>query len=269
MGTLTAQNTQDVSFIDHADYARPGIAQELFGEPLPALPPVVHLELDSFRRRPKAAPLSRDEERFRFKQYNYARKRARAADGPELEVWAGRASHLREFLTRSNVALVPAAIHTRCHPGDMDSAYSEGLSALLRAVDRFDVSRGWKFSTFACQCILNALSAANARAGTQASRLPTARLDDAACIAAKPDGLADADLSDDVAVLRQALGANTAGLTPNEQYVIEHRFFSCPRVTLHEIGTRIGCSKERVRQIEVAALAKLRAVLAPTLGTDD
>lgn len=62
---------------------------------------------------------------------------------------------------------------------------------------------------------------------------------------------------------------NTAGLTPNEQYVIEHRFFTCPKVTLHEIGARIGCSKERVRQIEVAALAKLRATLAPTLGTDD
>lgn len=262
MGDLTSEN----SYIDHPDFSRPGIAQQLFGEPLPPLPPAMHLSPspDDYRNTPHAPlPLSRDEERLRFLQYNYARKRAGGA--AERPLWASRAGHLREYLVRSNMALVPTAIYKRRFPGDPDAQFSEGMAALLRAVNGYDVAKGCKFSTFAVQCIFNALSAAFVQTTKRAARLPTMHLEDAGGYIA---AATEADLSDDVAILRQALADNTADLTPNERYIIECRFLSGEKDTLHDIGARIGCSKERVRQIQVKALHKLRDVLAPKLACD-
>ena len=44
--------------------------------------------------------------------------------------------------------------------GDVDFAevVSEGNMALIRAVDKFNVERGFKFSTYACRAILKAFS---------------------------------------------------------------------------------------------------------------
>ncbi len=57
--------------------------------------------------------------------------------------------------------------------------------------------------------------------------------------------------------LRQALGE----LTPREREVISRRFLMEDRTTLADIGRTYGVTKERIRQIESKALAKLRDVL--------
>ena len=132
----------DLPYVDNPDFSRPDIAQELFGGPLPPLPPAVHLSPDQYHSKPNAPMLSRDEERLRFLQYNYARKRAGGAT--ERPLWASRAGYVREYLVRSNMALVPTAIYKRGYPGDPDAQFSEGMDALLRAVDGYDVGKGYK-----------------------------------------------------------------------------------------------------------------------------
>ena len=57
--------------------------------------------------------------------------------------------------------------------------------------------------------------------------------------------------------LRQALGE----LTPREREVISRRFLTEDRTTLADIGRTYGVTKERIRQIESKALAKLRDAL--------
>jgi len=64
--------------------------------------------------------------------------------------------------------------------------------------------------------------------------------------------------------LQQALET----LTPRERDIIKHRFLEGDRTTLAEIGESYGVTKERVRQIEGRALAKLRAVLSEEHGAD-
>lgn len=55
-------------------------------------------------------------------------------------------------------------------------------------------------------------------------------------------------------------------LTPREREIIIRRFLGDGRTTLAEIGKSYGVTKERIRQIEGKALAKLRDVLTDEFG---
>jgi RNA polymerase primary sigma factor len=61
-------------------------------------------------------------------------------------------------------------------------------------------------------------------------------------------------------LLREELSKTLGSLTPRERRIIELRFGLGNEYsrTLEEVGTELGLSKERIRQIEKEALAKLR-----------
>jgi RNA polymerase sigma-32 factor len=60
---------------------------------------------------------------------------------------------------------------------------------------------------------------------------------------------------------RDAVGVALGGLTERERLIIRERIMTDEPSTLQEIGVRLGVSKERVRQLEERARAKLRARL--------
>ena len=57
-----------------------------------------------------------------------------------------------------------------------------------------------------------------------------------------------------------------AMLPPREEFIIRRRYFEDARQTFEGIGREIGLSKDRVRQLEARALAKLRDYLQPALA---
>jgi RNA polymerase sigma-32 factor len=70
--------------------------------------------------------------------------------------------------------------------------------------------------------------------------------------------------------LRHRLGllANAlAQLKDRERMIITRRYLSEVAVTLEGLGKELGISKERVRQIEARAMAKLRAIITPRIDT--
>lgn len=67
----------------------------------------------------------------------------------------------------------------------------------------------------------------------------------------------------DASQLRQWLGAAVGSLTEREQKIIAARKLTTPARTLESLGEELGLSKERVRQIEAAALLKMRRSLEP------
>lgn len=63
-----------------------------------------------------------------------------------------------------------------------------------------------------------------------------------------------------------SLAAALAKLSLREQLVIQRRYLAEAKTTFSAIGSELGLSKDRVRQLEAKALAKLRALLDANLA---
>ena len=221
-----------------------------------------------------------DQERHLFLRLNYARhrvmqtlaanrsKRLSAADAATLIRWEHVAMETRSEIVRINVPLVLAMVkRTRITGVDYADLISEGNLALLRAVDKFDCARGFKFSTYACRAILKSFARVAARTARYRVHFPT-EFDPVLEKSDAMDRKRAAVENDCVEELKAILDSNTAKLNPVEQRVIKARFAienddgAREEVkTLEQVGEMIGVTKERVRQIQNKALGKLRALL--------
>jgi RNA polymerase sigma-32 factor len=67
-------------------------------------------------------------------------------------------------------------------------------------------------------------------------------------------------------LLKQGVARAVERLNDKERYIITHRVTADEPLTLQEIADHFGISRERVRQIEEGALAKLRATLSPMVA---
>lgn len=95
----------------------------------------------------------------------------------------------------------------------------------------------------------------------QPARTGAAPIDQLVCTQATPEqALAEAG---ERRLLADALHRAIAGLTPREQVVIRKRYFEDVRQTFEAIGRELGVSKDRARQLEARALAKLQAMISP------
>lgn len=232
--------------------------------------------------------LTAKEERALFLQFNYCRFRVclirdEMLDDPAIDIdtarellrWYRKADQLRDQIAQTNLALVLAmAKRTRMSEVDFGDLVSEGNMALLRAVDKFDAGRGFKFSTYACRAILKAFSRAGMKLSKHRSLFPTGfdpefeRSDYMDTKRANEEF----DCADEV---KHIVESNQARLTKIEQQVIKHRFkLVAPDVanepeppikrddgkplTLQQVGQIIGVTKERVRQIQNGAMQKIR-----------
>jgi len=224
--------------------------------------------------------LTAKQERALFLQFNYARyrvaklqkkvgdKQVADADARELLRWHELSERLRDQIAQSNLALV-LAMAKRVRHSEMDFAdlISEGNMALLRAIDKFNVSKGFKFSTYACRAILKAFSRSGMK-HTQYRQLFPTDFDPAlerSDFTRRRNDEHEQDCADEV---RRIVTQNRAELTEVEKAVIHHRFAlnrnedeATEALTLEQVGQIVGLTKERVRQIQNKALEKIRKTL--------
>ncbi len=242
-------------------------------QPIPPLPA-------SDRVHAGVSALTAEQERAIFLRFNYARYRVfqlvEAYRGKRLPMpkvrhllgWEHRALIGRSEIVRVNIPLVLAmAKRTRLSSVDFSELISEGNMALLRSVDKFDCSRGFKFSTYACRAILKSFSRVAMRASRYRGRFPT-EFDPTLERSDFVDRKRDDHEHDCVDEVRSIISANRADLNEVEMTVIRERFaLGVPESegpspkTLEQVGAIIGVTKERVRQIQNKALGKLREVL--------
>ncbi len=273
---------ENYAFMDSPVFRQKNIEKELFDfEKEPELPltswyqPTRDEAIDNLSSAPTL--MKGAEERTMFLRFNYAKlklsrlQKKIEKDGLTRESaeqfveWHRKFEHFREYLVRTNLALV-LAMAKRTRLGDVDFAevVSEGNMALLRAVDKFNVDRGFKFSTYACRAILKAFSRTSLKASRYKTRFPVEFEPDYEK-SDWSDRRRNAVEEDCVDELKQIVDRNLAELSEVEQTVIRRRFNwqqeeESP-MTLEEVGQIIGVTKERVRQIQNKALTKIRVVM--------
>src|SRR5262249_52201699 len=152
---------------------------------------------------------------------------------------------------------------------DYAELISEGNMALLRSVEKFDCGRGFKFSTYSCRAILKSFSRVAMRTSRYRGHFPT-EFDPTLEKSDYLEHCRVAAESDCVYELRSIMDRNLAALNEVERTVITERFAlavpaeaglpAMPK-TLGEVGVIIGMTKERVRQTQNRALAKLKTAL--------
>ena len=271
---------ESISHVPHESFGLPATERELFGAGSPEIdiPQWIHVpdipEDTPIARKARKA-LSKDDEVQLFLRFNYARyrlgeltrkqiKRFSRRRSEEMVRWYQRARATQSSIVNANMALVMAmARRTRIPHVDFPELVSEGNMALLRAVDKFDVSRGFKFSTYACRAILKGFNRMSTRVGRYAQRFPTAfdpELERSDYDVLRHE-IQQGNMLDD---LFEILATNRANLTDVERTVVIQRFAlvsGSKKKTLGEVGLQVGLTTERVRQIQKKALEKLKATL--------
>lgn len=224
-------------------------------------------------------PLNSQEETALFLKLNYARymiyKLLRARGARDLTVtlarkllkWRKRELKVRSQLAQANIPLVLAmAKRTRPLGVDFAELIGEGNMALLRSIDKFDCSRGFKLSTYACRAILKSFSRLAMRTNRYRARFPVEfdpDLEKSDLLTIKREDT----LAECVEQLRSILGGQADQLNDIERTVLCRRFAitdddgALTPMTLEQVGRVVGVTKERVRQIQNKALAKLKTVL--------
>ena len=227
---------------------------------------------------PRGVVLTGGQEQALFMQYNYCRyrvaginrgngKTATLVQLRDLLTWYARMLDVRDKIANANMPLVLAmAKRTRLSNVDYSELISEGNMALLRAIEKFDVARGFKFSTYGCRAILKAFSRASMKQSRYRERFSVEfdpDMEKSDFVESKRETLE----ADCVEELREIIARNGARLNAVEQAIIRERFAinvtadeSRPK-TLEEIGLIVGVTKERVRQIQNKALSKIKATL--------
>ena len=223
--------------------------------------------------------LDRETEAGLFRRYNYLKYLAcirRAGINPagvksarlkEIEQYIAEADNIKEMLIEANLRLVISIAMKHAAGGaNLSDLVSDGNVSLMRAVESFDYARGFRFSSHASWTIAKdyarkapgrTAGAGKTKAATLADIHRGLKIKAAAGIIAVER--ARQDLTE---VIRQELN-------DRERHVILNHFgllgstVKKKKKTLKQIGEHLGLTKERVRQIELVALQKLRQSLSP------
>jgi len=222
--------------------------------------------------------LNREHEVELFRRYNYLKFlacRTRSGIKPnhvsglklnQIEKYLAQAEEIKKRIIEANLRLEVSIARKHMTGGaNLLDLVGEGNISLMRAVEKFDYTRGFRFATFASWTI----------AKDFARKIPaqTARLDKAttASLVSMHRGLKTEDSADFAAIERARQSLTQVienNLTEREQHVILNRFgligspIKKETKTLKQIGEELGLSKERARQIELTALQKLRQSLS-------
>ncbi len=213
---------------------------------------------------------SREQEAHVFRKMNYlkclaCRIRDRIdPDSPDrvnldqIERLQAEALKLKNQVVETHMRLAVSVAKRQVRAGyDLSERISDGSFALMQAVDRFDCERGTRFSTYAYWSILNEVARHDRKARHHRHR--SFGIDQASLAA--PDSEIERYEQDDAQVGRRAAVDRLLGrLDGRERWIVVNHngIGGVPERTLGQIGLELGISKERVRQIEQRAHAKLR-----------
>jgi len=220
--------------------------------------------------------LNREHEVELFRRYNYLKHLAcvtRAGMKPtrvrsdrlnEIENYLAEAETIKKMIIEANLRLVVSIAGKHATGGaNFLELVSKGNFALIKAVEEFDYTRGIRFSRTASLSIAKEYAKVSGKsteltrekAGSLANILPFLKT-------------AEADFAAIERARHSLVQVIKDELDQREQYIILNHFglvgslIRKKKKTLQQIGEDLGLTKERVRQLELIALQKLRHSLS-------
>jgi len=220
--------------------------------------------------------LAPQKERELFRRYNYLKfkadhlrkqislNRVRAQLLRQIEALLIRANGVKNEIVQANLRLVVSIAKKHLGgPQELFELVSDGNISLMKAVEKFDFSRGFRFSTYASWAIVRNFARSIPQERYQLDRYETTK-DEVL------DAAAGLERFDPNAVnlpeLRECIDVLLVQLTPRERTILIGHYGlneEQSSKTLDQLGQSLGLSKERVRQIEAGALQKLRVYMKP------
>jgi RNA polymerase sigma factor (sigma-70 family) len=225
--------------------------------------------------------LAKDQEQHLFRKMNYLKfkadklrtklttatgkvdaSRARTQDLERIEALQRQALEVKDLLINANMRLVVSI--AKRHAAQTDNFFellSDGNMSLIRAVEKFDFGRGFKFSTYASWAIMKNFARSIPEEKHRRERYMTGHED---LFDSSPDTRIDEQ--EYLASAEQAahrVNRLLEYLDPRERQIIRMRAGlddGARPMTLEEIGQHLSITKERVRQLHVRIMKKLRDI---------
>jgi RNA polymerase sigma factor (sigma-70 family) len=280
---------QPLEFIYHPSFDDRTREQEILA-PMPGVEGYEHRRREMHAPRdipPELTPcyewplLSKEQEQHLFRKMNYLKYRAGQLRGKlttatgkiqvsqariqvleRIEQLQRQANEVKDLLINANMRLVVSI--TRRHAGQVENFFellSDGNMSLIRAVEKFDFGRGFKFSTYASWAIMKNFARSIPEEKHRRERYVTGHED---LFEMSPDMRTDEQ--ECLASAEQAahrVNRLLEYLDPRERQIIRLRAGlddGTRGMTLEEIGQHMGITKERVRQLHVRIMKKLRDI---------
>ncbi|MFM9964165.1 MAG: sigma-70 family RNA polymerase sigma factor [Planctomycetaceae bacterium] len=280
---MRARNLIDhpIEFMDHESFRHADADAVILG------PPPAREADDEAHAQPEGLPayleslyqlplLTREEEGYYFRKMNYLKFKAeelRKTLNPqrpksdvmrEVERMLEDSLSIKNFLIRSNLRLVVSIAKKHMRPNtNFFETVSDGNMSLLRAIEKFDYSRGNKFSTYASWAIMKNFARTIPAENTLLDRYKTGADE---VFRMSSDHRADQFQAErENHTQHDILMRILDRLDPREREILLLRFGLRPGdepKTLEQVGHRFGVTKERARQLEARGLKKLRQIAA-------
>jgi RNA polymerase primary sigma factor len=216
--------------------------------------------------------LMREQEAHLFLKMNYLKykasmlrdaldvKRPRSRLMDRIEKLYEEAVATKNQIIRANLRLVVSIAKRYVGPAkDFFELVSDGNMSLMRAAEKFDVSRGNKFSTYASWAIMKNFARTLPAEHRHQDRFRTS---DSETLSAAEDVRTDQHELESAQSQRESRVQGLLGrLDEREQRILAGRFGLIrgqEPLTLTQVGAEMGVTKERIRQIQVRAMSRLR-----------
>ena len=267
--------------IGNEQFARLRSQKKEEGEILGPLPPSDDLPTKK-PRIPKGVPaylaslyevplLTRQQEVHLFQKMNYLKYKASVlraeldSDQPKsrpmerIETLHDEAVATKNQIIRANLRLVVSIAKRYVGPAmDFFDLVSDGNVSLIRAVEKFDFSRGNRFSTYASWAIMKNFARTIPAVFRHRDRFRTSFSE---LFSHTKDARTDQREHESAQILRESQVDRLLNrLDPRERQIVTSRFGLIrgqEPLTLKQIGAAMGVTKERIRQIQVRAMNKL------------